>query len=199
MRWLEPFRKVGASKLRSYIEEASHGRAISKFSIRNNTFQKQETEIWHEKEFKYLLEPVLGLLPDMDVLINEWDEPRILLGGNENTNDTAFEEFQLKSYKNAYLDLVGNPCKGRNISVSHVHDEPFHPYLSDVAGSKDVCRHPEIEEFYGLTQSPNALSVTPSLIPLLSQSKLSSVGGSCNPVYFLSHFISIQHAYIFAS
>ena len=174
MRWFEPFRKLGASTLRNYIEEALKGRAISKFSIKSHKFT--EDDFWHQKEFKYLLDPILNFLPDMDVLINEWDEPRVLLGGAQNTNDTTFKEFQLKSYKNAYVDLVENPCKGRNISFTHDRDDPFSPYLSDVAGSKDVCRNPQFGKFYGMVQSPNALSVTESPVPLLSMSKLSSVG-----------------------
>lgn len=188
MRWIEPFRKVGASTLRGYIEEALKGPALSKFSIRNHKFE--EGEFWHEREFKYLLEPILNLLPDMEVLINEWDEPRVLLGGSHNPNDTAFKGFQLKSYKNAYVDLVERPCKGRNVSAGHDHDNSFTPYLSDVAGSKEVCRHPEVGKYYGMVQSPNALSVTESLVPVLSMSKLSSVGKFCVPIYSRSSLIS---------
>lgn len=195
MRWFEPFRNVGASTLRSYIGEACKEGSISMMSIRNHSFENEE--FWHVREFKHLLNPILNFLPDMDVLINEWDEPRVLLGGKDNKNDSAFEEFQVKSYKNAYVDLIENPCKGHIFNVSHGYDDPFHPYLSDVAGSKDVCRNPEIGKFYGMVESPNALSVTHSLVPLLSMSKLSTVGMSCIPVYILA-FLSQSKAEIFA-
>jgi hypothetical protein len=177
-RWFEPFRNVGASTLRRYIEGAHKEGSISLMSIRNSSFENGD--FWHVREFKHLLDPILDFLPDMDVLINEWDEPRVLLRGKEDQKDAAFEGFQLKSYKNAYVDLVESPCKGRHYNVSH---DPFRPYLSDVAGSKDVCRHPEIGKFYGMIESPNALSVTVSPVPLLSMSKLSTVGMSRIPVY----------------
>lgn len=184
-RWFEPFRRVGAQTLKDYIRKAMKGRdaspAICKIAVKNHQFEyvasNPDEGFWHQREFDTLLKPLAKYLPDLEILVNEWDEPRVLVGGDRN-NEEGFEDWVRKSYKNSYDDFVTTPCKGRN--ASHFEDS-YHPYLFDVAASKDVCRTPEVGHFYGMVQSPNALYVTHSPVPLLSMSKLSTVADLTYP------------------
>lgn len=135
---------------------------------------------WHTLEIKYLLDPILEVLPDVDILFNEWDEPRVLIDPSFDVQET-FEMYQTKSYRNAYDELVEIPCQNFDNSTYEQYEYPFAPYLSDLPESKEVCRHPNIGNNYGMVLSPNALSVTRSLVPMLSMSRISSVADLTYP------------------
>lgn len=47
-------------------------------------------------------------------------------------------------------------------------------FLSNVSISKDVCQYPELRDLHGMLLSPESLSITHSLVPIFSQSKMSS-------------------------
>jgi hypothetical protein len=136
---------------------------------------------WHTKEIKYLLDPILVHLPDVDIVFNEWDEPRVLLAPDYPAEKTEFDEFQTKSYRNAYDDWVEIPCKPFNNKTYENQTYPFAPFLSDLPESKEVCRHPNIGNNYGMVLSPNAMSVTRSLVPIFSMSRISSVADLTYP------------------
>ncbi len=137
--------------LRSYVEEEGKDRSISVMSIQNHSFENED--FWNVREFKHLRDLIINFLPDMDILINELGEPRVLLGGKEDKKDAPFESFQVKIQ--GTLPWTWLKTLARDVS----HD-PFCPYLSDIAGSKDGSRHPEIMKFYAMIEKPNALSVT---------------------------------------
>ena len=105
--------------------------------------------------------------------MNEWDEPRVLMGSSANRKDP---KFMSEKDLNPYQAFVETPCKGYKMSTNSSSEDTFRPYLADVAGSKDICLHPEVGTYYGMIANPWCMSVTESPVPILSQSKISSVG-----------------------
>lgn len=47
-------------------------------------------------------------------------------------------------------------------------------FLSNVSMSKDICQYPQLRDLHGMLLSPASLSMTHSLVPIFSQSKISS-------------------------
>ena len=198
MRALEPFRKVGAERLRAYVNSSIHEAGMIKATIKGHELtgydesriqeleearikeaaeqagiRAVEDRFWHEREWRLLLEPVLQLLPDMEISINKWDEPRVLQDELATDSDA---DFVLKSHKSAVAELVTRPCRSFDGAVREYSKDPFSPYLSDLIASKEICLHQDVASYYGMIRNPYTLSLTSAPVPILSQSKLSTTG-----------------------
>jgi hypothetical protein len=123
---------------------------------------------------------VLAHLPEMDVLINEMDEPRVLTRSDEEVDGRL--DWTDLSHQSVW-DEVTAGCHDKG--ASNTMRPPSAVHESEIEGLKlcankpdalDLCRHPEYSNMHGLWRSPTSFSVIRSKVPILSPAVLSTMG-----------------------
>ena len=173
---LKPFRKLKPKGFQQSLEAVNFEPSIIIVSIQNHTMKmnrvKNQEPYWRNL-LESLIEPVLDRLPNMDFPFNTLNEPRVLIHEDANSHDLGFHN---ESREDAWWD-IGRSCTNPDI-VSDSTVDAFLPYLSDVAGSKDVCQHAVDAKSTGLVHGADFLSVTHRPFPIVSRSKMSTFGTS---------------------
>jgi hypothetical protein len=129
---------------------------------------------------------VLAGLPEMDILINEMDEPRVLITGNDgllNTHDNKdlFDWIDL-SHQHTWDRIIAE-CHGE-VSSSATRPaiavpEPDTGGLqlsTNKSDALDLCHHPEYSNMHGFWRSPASFSAIRVKVPILSPAVLSTMG-----------------------
>jgi len=179
MQSFESFREAGSNALTRYIKEVNPGNTydhLLKLSIRNHTVEKQGGWPLFESALDSLVASILDKLPDIDILFNNLDEPRVLLDKEHLDNG---EQFYNRTRQNAWAD-IGYPCKERKLSRDGAN-APFDPYITNITESKDLCQHPENADKHGMILGADTLRLTKLPIPIFSVAKLSTFSKSASP------------------
>jgi len=129
---------------------------------------------------------LLAHLPETNILINEMDEPRVLITGDDgllNTHDTKdlFDWIDL-SHQHTWDRIIAE-CHGE-ISSSATRPAIAVPepdagglQLSDnKSDALDLCHHPEYSNMHGFWRSPASFSAIRAKVPILSPAVLSTMG-----------------------
>jgi len=178
MQGLEPFREAGPDALERHIKQVNSSHTnnyLLKFSIRNHAVQRQGHWPLFEPALDSLVVSILDELPDMDILFNILDEPRVLIDKEYLDNE---EQFYNRTRQNAWAD-IGYSCKERIIRDDRAN-ALFDHYIMNVTESKDLCLHPENADKYGMILGADTLRLTKLPLPIFSVARLSTFGRFTN-------------------
>jgi hypothetical protein len=169
---LEPFWRVSPAQIRDNIAKVleSPANRVMGMSIRNHTISRIDHDSWLLSQISELIRPFMQDLPDMDVVFNGLDEPRVLLSGSN--LEEPFEYFTDLAEKPSW-EAVTKPCH----TVVSKRDLPFQralPFLQDTSRSKAICDHPEYRDKHALFISPASLLCTTQPVPIFSPASMSS-------------------------
>ncbi|KAK6540589.1 F-actin-capping protein subunit beta [Orbilia ellipsospora] len=164
---IAPFRSISPSdlkqRMKSWIEHAD--KAYGTISIRDGKFTQGGE--W----FRTTLDSIVDKLPDMDILLNHLDEPRIV--GNENTNQVKLDDL---AGKNSW-PILTQSCKfshqtKKNIWGTNAQGDRF---VEDTQKELDICAHPEYQKKHGFLNAPSNLRATRVLVPFVSTLSLTTM------------------------
>jgi hypothetical protein len=131
---------------------------------------------------------ILSNLPEVDLLVNALDEPRILPGGagylvdhrtrfSDETSDwtdsshlPVWNKIAARCNPNVSPGMVGSVLAGRTVGTTNFS------FLNDHYKASDLCSHPEYSDMHGLWMSPTSFKTTTSAVPILSPAVLSTMG-----------------------
>ncbi|KAK3380641.1 hypothetical protein B0T24DRAFT_697214, partial [Lasiosphaeria ovina] len=148
-----------------------------------------------------LLAPLAGTgaLPDIQLLVNRLDEPRVVVPppatSDATCRPTNFTVTDLSHrptwdaltrHCSAGLTPSSNatatttttatsPNSNNNNNNNKINTYGL-PFLSDLASATDLCHHPEYSRQHGLLQSPTTFSLVRGLVPILSPGRASTMG-----------------------
>lgn len=131
---------------------------------------------------------LLSNLPDVDLLVNALDEPRILHGGVGYPVDhhASVSDKMLNWTDSSRLPVWNNITAGCSPGASP-GTEGILPtgravrttnldFLDAYSKALDLCMHPEYRDMHGLWMSPTTFKTTTSIVPILSAAALSTMG-----------------------
>ncbi|KAM3424967.1 hypothetical protein BST61_g6938 [Cercospora zeina] len=135
---------------------------------------------------------VIGHLPDVEILINQFDEPRILLDAKRATSIRSRHqrreseangiEWRDLHQRNVWQELVVDQCRGSEapqrshpdlVSLSSEHK--VFGLVQDNFNSLALCDHKDWEHAHGIWESATSLQVTRSPLPVLSAAVISTM------------------------
>lgn len=125
---------------------------------------------------------VLAHLPEMSMLVNEMDEPRVLIGDNDGLGEVRGEDDELFEWEDLshqhIWDQITAGCRHNEIPsvtqpASAIDRFELCAYKPDAV---DLCRHPEYSNMHGIWRSPASFSATRAKVPILSPAVLSTMG-----------------------
>jgi hypothetical protein len=139
-------------------------------------------------ELLHLLQEA-GLSPyllEVDMLINELDEPRVLLGVDDNVakdhDSDASLEWTDSSHRHIWNEIIAGCHHGLAPSVAHPISAKYeysamglHLNINQ-SDALDLCGHPEYSDMHGIWGSPTTFETVHSAVPILSPAVLSTMG-----------------------
>jgi hypothetical protein len=136
---------------------------------------------------RLLREPEISqYLPEVDLLINTLDEPRVLLWGDNglvsDRGGTALLHWTDLSHRHVWDELTASCYRdssfraASSLSAIHGSETTGSTFYTDKSHEVDLCRHPEYSAMHGVWRSPMTLSTTRSTVPILSPAVLSTMG-----------------------
>lgn len=136
-----------------------------------------------------------GHLPDMEILVNHFDEPRVMFPPHTDQANhfVTFEQRYIGLQQT--WDILAYHCKEpwpRHSSPNQ--QSPLKlplPFVQDVKEAMDVCRHREYQNMHGLFSSPTLLYLAYGMVPILSSGSPSTMNDIIfpSPAYLETEFL----------
>jgi hypothetical protein len=169
---LKLFWQMSPQRLVENIHHAAGAKHLSlpKCGFKNGTYHSQGGG-WLEQDLGgKLLQEISPHMPDIDFLLNLFDEPRVVTTENALSTGALPNPIFEDESRTSTWSRVTRSCHNVNSTTRKpmVHDHGI-PFVQDWYAAKDICQHPEFEHLYGLFSSPATALLTDAPIPILSQ------------------------------
>ncbi|KAI0162137.1 glycosyltransferase family 90 protein [Xylariaceae sp. FL1272] len=138
-----------------------------------------------------LVEQLPANLPNVTLLVNHLDEPRVILPKQGSTAPTTVGDM---SRQNIW-DTLTRSCDGRidtgNREPKTKVDTFGLPFISDPVSALNICSNSAYNETHGMAMSPTTFRPIDGLVPVLSAGAISTMGDILypSPAYLLSEFM----------
>lgn len=177
---LKPFWQFSGAELRKNLEAAltAHDSHLASFAIAQGVFKLDRSD-WYGTQIANALgynSHLVQHLPDVQIALNNLDEPRVLLSEYAGPEHIGQERFHDASYQPSWHLLTAS-CQSSPQAETPPVLEAIRsfglPFIIDPANPTDLCLHPDYEHMHGFLTSPTTMLYTDSPVPIFSQSKLS--------------------------
>ncbi|OBT81709.1 hypothetical protein VE02_10141 [Pseudogymnoascus sp. 03VT05] len=194
---LDPYWHVSPKVLRDYIEQASsmppETSRLAILEIKDQQANLRNGNHQHSQLVR-LLQPVVQFLPDMRMILNNLDEPRVIV-----PHDVLSLPLPTESSTTQNLDSTGRTSSFTFTDLGH--QKPFDTiilscpadsparsafaqagqrnpnirFISNITEAHDVCQSPaSIGDQHGLLNSPGTFLFTHQLVPIACTGKIST-------------------------
>jgi hypothetical protein len=127
--------------------------------------------------FNKLLGDLPGVLPDIKLLVNHIDEPRVLLRPSSDSPERRFTVTNLSERPTS--DALTKHCPAQqptqNTNQSQGPSTYDLPLVKNLTSTLDLCTHPHPATTHSLFQSPPSLKLIEGAVPVLSTGKSSTM------------------------
>ena len=188
---LDPYWHVSPKVLRDYIEQASamppKTSHLAVLEIKDQQANIRNGNHQHNQLVR-LLQPVVQFLPNMRMILNNLDEPRVIVPHDVRSLPLPTESSTTQNTSPFTFTDLGNQKPFDTIILSCPADSPARsaftqagernpniPFISNITKAHDVCQSPaSISDQHGLLNSPGTFIFTHQLVPIASTSKIST-------------------------
>ena len=206
-RSLEPFWQMPSKILRNYVNQALADDEDLRFNtleVKNHVATLRFEGFQHAQLIE-LIQPILHFLPDFKAVLNEADEPRVLIPYDMLHNVMKHSESISPQPQPIYFttqdrqivwSTITLPCSPDSMSRSAVADstgaDPRQSFISDLGKAQDICLLPaSFSKKHGFLASPSTFHYTQSLVPVMSTAKFSTFQDVMIPSsYYFEDYIS---------
>ncbi|TVY73129.1 Beta-1,2-xylosyltransferase [Lachnellula suecica] len=194
---VDPFWQVTPATLRDYLKQAVEmnpgSSRLGVLKIEDHKASQNHGGFQHDQLVE-LLQPVLEFLPDMTMLLNALDEPRIIvphdmLGLPETPTTSHTAELADTKHKTKELSFsnLSHQKAFNMMALSCPPDSPARspidsldqsvaiPFISNITAAQDICQFPDWKaNEHGMLSTPSSFIFTHQRVPVASTSKLST-------------------------
>jgi hypothetical protein len=169
---LAPFRAMSAQQLREAVANATADSNARLWfcSVHDGRLDTRGCD-WMGQEISRMLLDVEEALPDMPIILNPLDEPRVVLDGAEHDSVGWVNG----AHKSTWPVLCEHPSSA-TAQTDSSDEVPLHfplPFVQNVGAAREVCDHPSYAHQHGFLTSPDTFLYTRSPVPILSAASLS--------------------------
>ncbi|KAI4141526.1 MAG: hypothetical protein LQ341_003505 [Variospora aurantia] len=140
-----------------------------------------------QRLFESLVGELRGDLPDLKVLVNHLDEPRVLFPPQ--SKEVKHQGHRLLNVTNMsrqpVWDSITRYCPGQESRRGAGIKDPVAtfglPFVTDAFAAMSLCRHLEYSALHGLFISPMSFRLLESLVPILSTGSVSTMNDIIYP------------------
>lgn len=164
---IQPLWDLTPKRIRTMVAEAASGPDVWTLEFKDGVVVTPKDN-WMGLEMGAFLGNLTTKIPDLMILNNPMDEPRVLVSSNQGPDQVQWLEGSMKpSWK-----AISAPCNGR---AKHLKSKPTSSkphgmsFVTDRDAARDVCQNPFFEDNHGFFMSPTTFVTTDSPVPILSQ------------------------------
>ncbi|KAG8674135.1 hypothetical protein FPOAC1_000098 [Fusarium poae] len=149
----------------------------------------------YDRHYSFLFNKLLynfpGVLPNVRLLINHYDEPRIM---SQSPSGDTEKQFKLTDMsQRPTWDILTKFCpasEAKSEGISKNFGMFGLPFVEDHQSESDICQHPEYQSLHGAFISPKTFSFIEGLVPVLSTGAYSTMGDILipSPAYIEKEF-----------
>lgn len=183
----EPYWQVPPNILRNYVDQAHQGpeNNFNVLYVKDKTARLERGSFQHAQLVE-LIQPIVQYLPDFKAILNEPDEPRVMIPYDKQGNShSTIQDPQAEPVyfnfqdKQIIWDSVTLSCSPDSLARSGVikpETKPFWPpFVSNLTESQDICLRPATDSIkHGFLSSPSTFHYTHRPVPVLATSKFST-------------------------
>ncbi|GKU08412.1 beta- -xylosyltransferase 1 [Fusarium langsethiae] len=141
--------------------------------------------------FNRLLYNLPGVLPNVKLLINHFDEPRMVLQAKKSNQQKEFKLTDMS--QRSTWDILTKVCPApkRRFDGATANIGTFGlPFVEDHLAESDLCQNPEYQRLHGAFISPKTFPLIEGLVPILSTGAYSTMGDILipSPAYIEKEF-----------
>ena len=198
---LKPFLKLSGKEVRHMMQQALNEPYHELWScqLSSKTSKTECTHPYrnHDRHFGLLFDDALKnmgwKLPNITILINHLDEPRLLSKPSsiEGGNPFKLTDLSMKPTWDKLTQYCGHQKRDMANTDIRTSLKTFGlPFVTDSKYAKDLCEHPEYRAMHGLLISPPTFRLIEGLVPVLSTGAFSTMGDILfpSPAYTESDF-----------
>ncbi|KAF3920285.1 hypothetical protein AA313_de0209048 [Arthrobotrys entomopaga] len=178
---IKPFRAFTPADLKARVRSwTQNADSFETLKIRGGKF------VEGGEQFNESVADIADRLPDLDILLNWLDEPRIV-GDKPQGNEVIAEDFGGKNpwpALTAKCQFSYQMSRHRRAALGYSHTtSPGNKerYVEDVRDMLDICNHPEYQNMHGFLNSPSNSKTTATLVPFLSTLSLATMSDLITP------------------
>ncbi|EGX52608.1 hypothetical protein AOL_s00007g391 [Orbilia oligospora ATCC 24927] len=170
---IAPFRSISSfdltRRMKAWQESAD---AFETVKIRDGKF------VDCGEQYKNSVEDIVDQLPDMDILLNWLDEPRIV--GYDHLRDSNKVTMEDYASKDAW-EILSGKCHFSSQKKAKRDTTTKVKYVEDPKEALDICTHPEAWNQHGFFNSPSNFRATRNVIPFFSTTSMSTMADLLTP------------------
>ncbi|KAF3143705.1 F-actin-capping protein subunit beta [Orbilia oligospora] len=170
---IAPFRSISSfdltRRMKAWQESAD---AFETVKIRDGKF------VDCGEQFKNSIEDIVDQLPDMDILLNWLDEPRIV--GYDHLRDSNKVIMEDYASKDAW-EILSGKCHFSSQKKAKRDTTTKVKYVENPKEALDICAHPEAWNQHGFFNSPSNFRATRNVIPFFSTTSMSTMADLLTP------------------
>ncbi|KAF2222822.1 hypothetical protein BDZ85DRAFT_312317 [Elsinoe ampelina] len=137
---------------------------------------------WVGDDIKAMLSTVLANIPDLTLLTNPLDEPRVLAADAHNIDPHDKVSWITTSRRSIWQEVVASCDQTTHVRSASTIDTHGIPFLTDREADMNVCLNPSLALSHGFYLAPSTMIMTRSPVPILSQ----AVGSSFRDILYPS-------------
>ena len=174
---LEPFWNIEPSRIRTMIDEVARREDIRvwNMSTYHGAFDVPKDN-WMGNRVSEMLADIAADLPDMELIMNPLDEPRIILNNDPRAAEGAVsftEQNQVPGW-----EVQTKPCESHKPSKKSLRNPLINShglsFVGNIHHAMDICQNPAYEHLHGFFAAPPTLIYTHKPLPMFSQAKPST-------------------------
>ncbi|KAF5535629.1 beta-1,2-xylosyltransferase 1, partial [Fusarium napiforme] len=181
---ISPFLKLSGKEVSEMIEKVYKTPQsevwLCEFSGKTARTKCQHPNRFYDRHYSYIFDKLLwnlpGVLPDVKLLINHFDEPRVIIPPEGAGMDKAIRLNDV-SMKSTWDALTKSCPSHKTYRDDRSIVETFGlPFVKDHLSESDLCKHPEYKDMHGTFISPKTFHLIEGLAPVLSTGAFSTMG-----------------------
>ncbi|XEU97552.1 hypothetical protein FSHL1_002838 [Fusarium sambucinum] len=181
---ISPFLKLSGKEVAEAMDELykTSGSEVwfCEFLGRTSTMKCKHKNRVYDRHYSFLFNRLLhdlpGVLPNVKLLINHFDEPRMM---NQSPKDDQKKAIKLTDMsQQPTWDTLTRSCstlQPRSGEATKNAGAFGLPFVEDHLAESDLCRHPEYQRLHGAFISPKTFPLIEGLVPVLSTGAYSTM------------------------
>ncbi|CEI63699.1 hypothetical protein FVEN_g6820 [Fusarium venenatum] len=196
---ISPFLKLSGKEVAEAMDKLykTSGNEVwlCEFLGRTSTMKCKHKSRVYDRHYSFLFNRLLynlpGVLPNVKLLINHFDEPRLM---NHSPKGDQKKEINLTDMsQRPTWDTLTRRCltsQARSGGATKNAGAFGLPFVEDHLAESDLCRHPEYQRLHGAFISPKTFPLIEGLVPVLSTGAYSTMGDVLfpSPAYIEKEF-----------
>jgi hypothetical protein len=162
---ISPYLAIDGQRLQELVQEALQNTTrLYKCGFLNGTAVGNCGK-W---DMNIYMAPIAHLMPDVEFLFSDFDEPRVLLSKDPAARQDPAEFVHHGHEDNTERFYSACPLNSHSPALD-APDTHSLPFVQDISSVRDLCANPTYAHQHGFIMSPSTLLITQQNVPLLAQ------------------------------